>query len=257
MEITKVADYEAMSQYGAKLIFEAVTKQLATGDVCNIGLATGNTMIRLYEILAGMFNTARTDLSRLSTFNLDEYVGRDGKEVPTSHPLSYRKYMNENLFDRIDPALGFSKDRTYYPPSVDSASYDDKIEAAGGLHLQLLGIGFNGHIAFNEPMSEDEISVADFAALKSRVINLKPLTLQTNARLTAGNDMSLMPLQAITMGMAPILKAKKILLLACFPEQEAPLKKLIANPATPSLPASYIKDCPNTEIVYTADVITL
>jgi glucosamine-6-phosphate deaminase len=106
-------------------------------------------------------------------------------------------------------------------------------------------------------MTEEEISTADFAALKSRIIDLKPLTLQTNARLTAGNDFSLMPRQAITMGMAPILKAKKILLLACFPEQEAPLKKLIANPPTPTLPASYIKECADTEIVYTADVITL
>ena len=257
MKITKIADYEAMSKYGAELIFKAVTEQLATGGVCNIGLATGNTMIKLYEYLAGMFNAAKTDLSKLSTFNLDEYVGADGHEIPESHPLSYRKYMNENLFYRIDKSLGFSLERTYYPPSVDSASYDDKIEAAGGLHLQLLGIGFNGHIAFNEPMTEEEISTADFAALKSRIIDLKPLTLQTNARLTAGNDFSLMPRQAITMGMAPILKAKKILLLACFPEQEVPLKKLIANPPTPTLPASYIKECADTEIVYTADVITL
>lgn len=257
MKITKVSNYEEMSQYGAEIIFQTVVGKLSTGAACNIGLATGNTMIRLYEILAGKFNAAGTDLSKLSTFNLDEYVGPDGSEIPESHPLSYRKYMNENLFNRLDPKYGFSKERTYYPPSVNSASYDDKIAAAGGLDLQLLGIGFNGHIAFNEPMSKDEISVEAFAALPSRVIDLKPLTIATNTRLTAGNDRSLMPLKAITMGMPPILKARKILLLACFPEQEEPLKSLIANPATPELPASYIKDCGDTEIAYTADVITL
>jgi len=257
MKITKVSNYEAMSEYGAEIIFKTVSEQLATGGVCNLGLATGNTMIRLYELLAGKFNKACTDLSRLSTFNLDEYVGPNGSEIPESHPLSYRKYMNENLFNRFESKLNFSLDRTFYPPSKDSASYDVKIKNAGGLHLQLLGIGFNGHIAFNEPMSAGEISVKDFAALPSRIINLKPLTIATNARLTAGNDKSLMPLQAITMGMAPILLARKILLLACFPEQECPLKSLIANPATPELPASYIKDCKDTEIVYTADVIKL
>lgn len=257
MEVKSVPDYEAMSEYGAELIFQTITKKLATGKACNIGLATGNTMIRLYELLAGKLNAAKTDLTKLSTFNLDEYVARDGKEVPTTHPLSYRKYMNENLFNRFNADLNFSLDRTYYPPAVNAASYDTKIEEAGGLDLQLLGIGFNGHIAFNEPMSEDEISVEEFAQIKSRIINLKPLTLETNARLTAGNDMSLMPLQAITMGMAPIIKARKILLLACFPEQQAPLRKLIDNPETPMLPASYIKRNPTSEIVYTADVITL
>lgn len=252
---TTVSNYEDMSKLGAELIFAKTTKCLQQKKKCLLGLATGNTMIRLYELLAAMFNEHNTDLSGLMTFNLDEYATADGCEVPPTHPLSYRKYMDEKLFSKLRPERRFNPNHAFFPPAQNAAGYDTLIADHGGLDLQLLGIGFNGHIAFNEPMSEKDISAADFAALPSRVIALAPLTITTNARLTAGNDPSMVPTKAITMGMKSILDAEQILLLACFKEQQQPLSVIKAGRITPELPASFLLKHPNSQIVYTKDTI--
>lgn len=256
MQYTEVADYAQMSRYGAEKIFRAAKAKLSRGESFNLGLATGNTMIELYSLLAGMFHQARTDLRKLRTFNLDEYVS-GGKEVPEDHPLSYRRYMKEKLFSKFDPALGFPPEQAFFPPADRSECYDAMIEAFGGLDFQLLGIGFNGHIAFNEPIRADRISVREFGMLPSRVIDLEPMTIAANARLTAGNDYALMPTQAVTMGMKPILEARQILLLACFPEQAAPLRKVRSGVISPETPASYLNGTADCEIAYTGDCIRL
>ena len=252
---TAVRNYEEMSKLGAELIFNKTSECLRQKNTCLLGLATGNTMIRLYELLAAMFNDHNTDLSGLMTCNLDEYATADGREVPPKHPLSYRKYMDEKLFSKFQPARHFDQARAFFPPAQNAASYDDLIARHGGLDLQLLGIGFNGHIAFNEPMSEKIINADAFAALPSRVIALEPLTIATNARLTADNDPSMVPTKAITMGMKSILAAKQILLLACFEEQERPLSVIKSGRVTPELPASFLLKHPNSQIVYTKDSI--
>ena len=118
-------------------------------------------------------------------------------------------------------------------------------------------IGFNGHIAFNEPIAESVISVEDFAALPTRTVDLAELTIETNARLTAGGDRSQVPRQAVSMGMRPILAAREILLLACFPEQQEPLSRIRHGRATPEIPASYLLDHPQSTIIYTGDQICL
>lgn len=255
-EVTR--DYASMSAIGASIIFGDAMKKLAKGERYNLGLATGNTMITLYAELAEKFNAAKADLSLLSTWNLDEYAVDGQTPVPHDHPLSYWKYMHETFFAKLDPARGFREARAHFPDPANPAAYDPAIAAAGGLDLQLLGIGFNGHIAFNEPMREDEISVAAFGALPTRVLPLSQETIDQNTRLTAGGDESLMPRFAATMGMAPILAARKCLLLACFAEQEAPLRAIFAKGApTPLLPASYLWRHPDYRLVYTADKIHL
>ena len=153
--------------------------------------------------------------------------------------------------------MGFTDDQAHFPDPVAPELFDLDLAAAGGLDFQLLGIGFNGHIAFNEPISESEISVPEFAALPSRVIALKELTIQTNSRLTAGNDSALVPRRAVTMGMKQILTAKEILLLACFSEQLEPLTAMQRGKPTPELPASYLLSHPNATVVYTVDTIKL
>ena len=258
MKLESAKDYGAMSAAGASIIFDAAMERLSRGERFNLGLATGNTMIELYDQLAAKFNLARADLSLLSTWNLDEY-SPDGKcAVPHDHPLSYWKYMHEMLFSKFDPALGFREENAHFPDPAAPDGYDPAIAAAGGLDLQLLGIGFNGHIAFNEPMREGEISVDAFAALPTRVLPLSKETIEQNTHVTAGGDSSLVPRYAATMGMAPILSAKKCLLLACFEEQTAPLKAIIARgKPTPFLPASYLWKHPDFRLIYTADKITL
>ena len=259
MLIEPIKDYAAMSSVGASILFEAAMRKIAKGERFNLGLATGNTMIALYDELAAKFNRAKADLSRLSTWNLDEY-SLDGKcAVPHDHPLSYWKYMHEMLFSKFDPELGFREENAHFPDPASPETYDPAIAEAGGLDLQLLGIGFNGHIAFNEPMRENEISVEDFAKLPTRVLPLSQETIVQNTHVTAGGDSSLVPRYAATMGMAPILAAKKCLLLACFKEQTAPLKAIFARGGepTPFLPASYLWRHPDYRLIYTTDKIAI
>ena len=258
MLLEPIKDYAAMSSAGASILFEEAMRKLSKGERFNLGLATGNTMITLYDELADKLNRARADLSLLSTWNLDEY-SLDGKcAVPHDHPLSYWRYMHEKLFAKFDPTLGFREENAHFPDPAAPDAYDPAIAAAGGLDLQLLGIGFNGHIAFNEPMRESEISAEAFGRLPTRVLPLTPETIAQNTAVTAGGDSSLVPRFAATMGMKPILKAKKTLLLACFAEQEAPLTRMLREKrSTPELPASYLLVHPDFTLVWTADKIDL
>ena len=194
-----------MSAVGASILFDEVMRKIAKGERFNLGLATGNTMISLYDQLAEKFNAARADLSLLSTWNLDEYSADGKSAVPHDHPLSYWKYMHEMLFSKFDPALGFREENTHFPDPASPETYDPAIAAAGGLDLQLLGIGFNGHIAFNEPMQEEDISVEAFAKLPTRVLPLSKETIEQNTHVTAGGDSSLVPRYAATMGMAALV----------------------------------------------------
>ena len=257
MKWTQVPDYEAMSRMAAQRMFDVISAKLARRQKVRVGLATGNTMIRVYAILAGMLNKAGHELADLSTYNLDEYVDNQGGNVAPSHPLSYRKYMTENFYDLVDTRLGFKRENMFFPDSEDPAAYDAQIAEAGGLDFQLLGIGFNGHIAFNEPIPAGEISAEAFAALPSRVIQLTALTIKTNTELTADGDPHLVPCQAVTMGMGSILNASEILLLACFKEQAAPLAKIKAGTISPETPASFLLNHPSVQMIYTADTIKL
>lgn len=254
---TPVRDYEEMSRMAAQHLYDTISQNLAQSHVATTGMATGNTMIRLYALLAEKLNKAGLGLAGYSTFNLDEYVGSDGRDVPPTHPLSYRKYMTEYFFDLVDPKLGFKRENMFFPDASKPERIDKQIDDAGGVDIQLLGIGFNGHIAFNEPIPACDISEKAFASLPSRVIQLNELTIQTNARLTAGGDLSKVPLQAVTLGMKPILMAKKILLLACFKEQVAPLAKIKAGEISTENPASFLLGHPSVEVIYTADTINL
>ena len=251
-------DFAAMSSAGASIIFADAMRKLAKGERYNLGLATGNTMIELYAELAEKFNAIRADLSLLSTWNLDEYAVDERTAVAHDHPLSYWKYMHEKLFSKFDPALGFREENAHFPDPSAPETYDPAIAAAGGLDLQLLGIGFNGHIAFNEPMAEEAISVEAFGSLPTRVLPLSQETIVQNTHVTANGDSSLVPRFAATMGMAPILASRKCLLLACFAEQEKPLDDIVSKGSpTPFLPASYLWRHPDFHLIYTADKITL
>jgi len=257
MKWIDVRDYEEMSRLAATRMFEVISGKAQAKKSLNIGLATGNTMIRTYKILAEMLNKSGSGLSRLMTFNLDEYVGLDGRNLECSYPLSYRAYMREKLFKNLNPELGFRSDNILFPDAVNAAGYDKVIAEAGGIDFQLLGIGFNGHIAFNEPIPESAITADEFCRLPSRVVNLEKRTLETNASLTAGNDLALVPTKAATMGMSSIMQAREIMLLACFAEQTGPLRRIKTGRITPEIPASCLLKHPDCTIVYTSDKIKI
>ena len=115
MRLESAKNYDAMSAVGASIIFDEAMDRLSRGERYNLGLATGNTMIELYDQLAAKFNTARADLSLLSTWNLDEYSPDGRAAVPHDHPLSYWRYMHEKLFSKFDPALGFREENAHFP----------------------------------------------------------------------------------------------------------------------------------------------
>ena len=258
MKIQKVSDYHAMSAAGADIIYRAAAPVLQQGGAFNLGLATGNTMIELYQILADKFNADGADLSRLQTWNLDEYASDEHHAVGHDHPLSYWKYMHEKLFSKFAPARNFAEAQAHFPDPADPAKFDRDLAAAGGLDLQLLGIGFNGHIAFNEPVKASEISAEAYGQLPTRVLPLTKETIDQNTKVTANGDRSLVPRFAATTGMKPILAAKRELLLACFAEQQAPLTKMLGDRRpTPELPASYLLTHPDFTLIYTADKIDL
>jgi len=251
------ADYETMSELAAHRIADAINRRLAQRCPMLLGLATGNTMLVVYARLAGLLNESGVDLSELHTVNLDEYVGADGRWVPPTHPLSYHGYMKRNFLSRLDAGLGLRPEHVHFPDPAQPGALDDMLTRMGRLDFQLLGIGFNGHIAFNEPMSSDEITAEAFAALPSRVVDLTELTIETNARLTANGDRASVPRQAVTLGMKPILDAREILLLACFPEQASPLNRLASGRPAPELPASFLREHPNATILYASDRVRL
>jgi len=208
----------------------ALVAQLIGARVCAkpnlvLGLATGRTMEPLYDQLAAL----GVDFSRSHSFNLDEYVG-----VPPDNPQSYRHYMNERLFDRIN----IERDNTHVPDGMaadlgaEVAHYERLIKDVGGIDLQLLGIGDDGHIGFNEPLS----------ALMSRTREkaLTPKTRRQNAAMFGG-DPDRVPKRALTMGVGTILEAREIILLATGAAKAGILAKAVEGPITAMISASAIQ----------------
>jgi glucosamine-6-phosphate deaminase len=228
MELIVTASYEDMSRRAA----DRMAACIASKPACVLGLATGSTPLGLYGCLAADHAAGKLSFAEVTTFNLDEYCGLEG-----THPQSYRYFMDENLFGKVDvdPA------RTHLPSNSgdDPAAYDRAIEAAGGVDLQLLGLGHNGHIGFNEP-------AGDFAAHTHRV-TLAQRTREANSRLFASIDE--VPTEAVTMGVGTIMRARAILLVVSGADKASILKQVVEGPVTPSVPASILQFHPNVTVV--------
>lgn len=205
-----------------------------------LGLATGSTPLPLYAELVKANKEGQFDFSTTITFNLDEYLG-----LPGDHEQSYRKFMNDNLFDQIN----INKANTYVPdgmaddPDVFCTEYEDMIEDVGGVHIQVLGIGSNGHIAFNEPGSS--------LGSRTRVVDLTEQTIEDNARFFEKKED--VPTQALSMGIGTILEAESIILLATGKNKTDAVKKALEGPVTAMVPASALQLHPDVTFVITAD----
>ena len=218
-------DNEEVNEQAAQVIASAIKKKPAL----TLGLATGNTMVGLYKHLARLHQAGSLDFSQVTTFNLDEYLG-----LPASHPQSFNYFMQTNFFSCINvpprnihiPDGGIRGDYDAY-----CASYEQSIRAAGGIDLQLLGIGRNGHIGFNEPTSS--------LASRTRLKVLSRETLDDNAKFFRPGEES--PRCAITMGIGTILEARKILLLATGASKAAAVAKSIEGPITCAVSASALQ----------------
>ena len=195
---------------------------------CVLGLATGSSPIGTYDELARMHREEGLSFARCTSVNLDEYKGLSG-----THPQSYRFFMEEHLFSRVD----IDRARTFVPcgtaddPAAECAAYDARLEALGGTDVQLLGIGPDGHIGFNEP--------GDAFVKETHVVDLDPTTIEANARFFA--SAAEVPRQALTMGMGGIMGARKIVLVASGAAKKAVLDAAVSGPITPRLPASILQ----------------
>ena len=206
-----------------------------------LGFATGSTPLGLYAELAKLCAAGKLSFREVTTFNLDEYAGLDG-----SHDQSYRYFMNHNLFEKVDIDIR----KTHVPSGLDiaaAASYDKAIEAAGGIELQLLGIGNNGHIGFNEPGTPiDSIT---------HLVDLTERTRQANARFFHSIDE--VPTQAVTMGIKTVMNARGIMLMALGKGKADIVRDFIKGPVTPEVPASILQLHPNVEIYLDYDAASL
>lgn len=219
----------------------AVARRIARGLTANpalvLGLPTGRTPIHLYRELAQLSAAGAADFSRASTFNLDEFLG-----LPRDHPGSYRRYMERHLFRHVNigPGQIHLLDGSARNPMAECDRYERAIRDAGGIGLQVLGIGDNGHIGFNEPG-------ASLSARTHRT-RLRPETRRANASLFGG-DWRKVPAGALSVGVGTILRAREIILLATGRDKASSVERMMSGPVTTRLPASFLQLHSNVRIV--------
>jgi glucosamine-6-phosphate deaminase len=209
----------------ARALAQRLASELASNPRLVLGLPTGRTPIGLYDELSQL----GPDFSQATTFNLDEFLG-----IPPTHPGSFRAFMEHHLFRKVN----LDRDRIHFldgsvpDPDAECVRYERAIEEAGGLDLQVIGIGTNGHIGFNEPARELQP--------RTHRVALLPDTKRNNAALFGG-DPAKVPAEALSMGMATILQARRIVLLATSRAKASCVERLLNGPLTPELPASFLQ----------------
>lgn len=224
MKIYKAKDYKDMSRKAANII----SAQVIMKPNCVLGLATGSTPIGTYDQLVEWYNKGDLDFSEVTTVNLDEYKG-----LPRTNDQSYYYFMHQHLFDRVN----IDPERTNVPNGMETDAekecgrYEELIRSLGGVDLQLLGLGHNGHIGFNEPGEAFE--------KETHCVDLTESTIEANKRFFASADD--VPKQAYTMGIKTIMQAKKILIVVNGENKADIVERAFFGPVTPEVPASILQ----------------
>ncbi len=232
MKIYSTPDYQAMSRQAANILSSQV--MLKPDSV--LGLATGSTPVGMYQRLIEMYKAGDLDFSQVHTVNLDEYVG-----LAPTHDQSYRYFMQTNLFDHVN----VKPENTNVPNGLaedtvaECARYDQVMADLGGIDIQVLGMGHNGHIGFNEP--------TDHFPLGTHSVDLTDTTIDANARFFASRDE--VPRQALTMGIQSIMRARHILVVVSGADKADIVKAAFFGPVTPNVPASILQLHPNVTLV--------
>lgn len=236
MNIIKAKNYEDLSRKAALIIGAKILKK----PDCVLGFATGSTPVGTYAELVRLYRENTLDFSRVSTFNLDEYFGN-----PITDPNSYHYFMHDNLFNHINikPESVHLPDGMASDPAAECVRYEKAIDSAGGIDLQLLGIGHNGHIGFNEP--------DDFFAPVTQHIRLTDSTIDANSRFYKSRDE--VPKSALSMGVGTIMKARGILMLISGKDKTEIAEKALFGPVTPRVPASIIQYHKNCTVILALD----
>lgn len=238
MQIYRAKDYEDMSKKAANII----ASQVILKPDCVLGLATGSTPIGAYKNLVEKYEQGDLDFSQVTTVNLDEYKG-----LPRENDQSYYYFMHDNLFDHVNvkPENTHLPDGTKEDSDEECARYEELIRTLGGQDLQLLGLGHNGHIGFNEPDAIFEKA--------THCVDLQESTIEANKRFFASADD--VPKQAYTMGIGTIMQAKKILVVVSGEDKADTVAKAFFGPVTPEVPASILQF--HKDVILVADEAAL
>jgi len=239
MRIIRTKNYDDMSRKAANIIGALVV----TKPDCVLGLATGSSPIGTYKNLVDGYNKGDLDFSQVKSVNLDEYKG-----LPRENEQSYFYFMHDNLFKHvnIDPANTNLPDGMEPDSQKACKAYDEVIASMGGVDLQLLGLGHDGHIGFNEPNDEFD--------KETHCVNLTQMTIEANKRFFASIDD--VPKQAYTMGIATIMRAKCVLMVVSGKDKAQILKDAFFGPITPQVPASVLQLHPNFILVADEDALS-
>ncbi|HLV09650.1 MAG TPA: glucosamine-6-phosphate deaminase [Halanaerobiales bacterium] len=240
MRIIIEKDYQSMSRKAALLI----SSQVILKPDSVLGLATGSTPIGMYQELIQMYKKGELDFSEVVTFNLDEYY-----QLPPENQQSYHYYMQENFFKNINikPCNIHIPDGMTEDVNRECHHYEEKIKKSGGIDLQVLGIGSNGHIGFNEPAAQLNVS--------THLIDLSEETIRANSRFF--NSSNEVPKKALSTGMATILKAKRIILLANGINKAEAIKKTVSGYVDTQVPSSLLQTHPEVTLVIDQEAASL
>ncbi|MDW2796983.1 glucosamine-6-phosphate deaminase [Clostridium boliviensis] len=232
MKLYRAKDYYDMSRKAANII----SAQIIMKPNCVLGLATGSTPVGTYKQLIEWYNKGDLDFSRVKTANLDEYKG-----LNRDNDQSYYYFMKKNLFEHvnINVANTHIPDGTEADSQKEAARYEEVLRNLGGIDLQILGLGHNGHIGFNEP--------SDIFPKDTHIVDLQESTIEANKRFFDSIDQ--VPRQAYTMGIGTIIRAKKILLMVSGEDKADILHDALCGPVTPKVPASILQLHPDVIIV--------
>jgi len=238
MEVVTAEDYDGMSKEAAKFIYEAIEKN----PNITLGLATGSTPQKMYQYLAEMLNENNINLSNVHTVNLDEYVGLDADNAQ-----SYHYFMLEEFFNKVNIPL----ENTHIPDGknddleAEVANYEKIIADLGGIDLQVLGVGRNGHIGFNEPGTPFDS--------RTQVVSLTDVTIKDNSRFF--DKIEDVPTQALSMGLETIMDAKSILFLASGEAKRDAVNSLINAEITEEIPVTILQKHDNLTVILDKDVL--
>lgn len=239
MRILKVKNYDEMSKKAAALI----AAQIVAKPDSVLGLATGSTPIGTYQYLVKKYQERELDFSGIKTANLDEYKG-----LTKENDQSYYYFMNTNLFQHVNIDMNNTNIPNGMAEDADAecSRYEEVIKELGGVDLQLLGLGHDGHIGFNEP--------EDHFAKQTHCVDLTEMTIEANKRFFASADD--VPKQAFTMGIGTIMRAKKVLMIVSGKDKAAILKEALYGPVTPQVPASILQFHPDAIVIADEDALS-
>ena len=236
-----VKDKQAIAEHFAQTMANIISGNNASGKPTRFIMPVGPT--GQYRIFAEICNRQEIDLAGLHIFNMDEYVGDDGCNIPADHPFSFAYFLRENFYNVVDHKCNLNLDQMHIPNAKNLDEYVQAMEAVGGIDVCFGGIGINGHIAFNEALDYWELtSNNDFKNLPTRIVKIAATTKVINAVFVTGGNLQAIPNFAVTVGMKEILASRKIHIYLDWPWQKQVLRNTLKGPITPMFPAGFLQE---------------